>query len=134
MMCALVPRQPSLVGDPEHKAAPSQITPKQEHLAGRHDFVFRRAEVKKDRLTRLRKVRLTGVTTQDTSFAAMGEVCRDCTHIALWHSSIIGTRGIGARLAPILGFGIDQSSSKCEVTILFRTVRSFSKANPRFDF
>src|SRR5262249_49171061 len=91
-------------GDSEHKADPSQIYPDQEHLEGHHDFVFRRAEVKKDRLAGLSKVRLTGVTAKDTSFAALGEIRGNGTHVTLLHASIMSTLGIGARLAPIFGF------------------------------
>ena len=75
------PGQDGLFGDPEHKADPRQINTDQEHLEGHHDLLFRGAEVEKDRLARLRKLRLTGVTAKDTSLAALGEIRRDSTHV-----------------------------------------------------
>jgi len=87
------PAQHRLFRDPEYKADAGQIHSDQEHLEGHHDFVFRSAEVEKDRLACLREGRLTGVTAKDTSLAALGEIRRNSTHVALPHASIIDIIG-----------------------------------------
>src|SRR5437667_9270363 len=97
------PGQHSLFRDPEHKADPGQINPDQEHLESHHDFVFRSAKVEKDCLSRLRKLRRTGVTAKETSLAALGEIRRDRTHVPTRRSAIMSTRGMGARLTPVFG-------------------------------
>jgi hypothetical protein len=56
-----------------------------------------------DRIAGLSKERLTWVTTQDPSLAALRERGGDSAHVALLYSSIMRTRGIGARVAPIFG-------------------------------
>src|SRR5262247_1803609 len=98
------PAQHRFFRDPEHKADACQIHADQEHLESHHDFVFRRTEVEKDRLACLREGCLTGVTAKDTALAALGEVRRNSTYVALLHSSIMKALRIGTRLAPIFGF------------------------------
>src|SRR5215204_4326071 len=94
------PCQHRLFRHPEHKADPCQINPDQEHLESHHDLLFRGAEIKKDRLAGLSKGRLTCVTTKDPSLAALRAIGGDSAHVALLHSSIMSTLGIGARVAP----------------------------------
>src|SRR5204863_1590614 len=96
--CTPEPCQHGLFGDPEHKADACQINTDQEHFEGHHALVFRGAEIDKDRVARLRKGRLTGVTAKNTSFAALREVCGDSTHVPLLHASIMSALGIGAWL------------------------------------
>jgi hypothetical protein len=50
-----------------------------------------------------RIVRRTCAAAQDVSLAAWDEIRSHSAHIALLHASIVNTRGIGARLAPIFG-------------------------------
>ena len=76
----------------------------QEHLEGHHDLLFRGTEIEKDRRACLRKARRTRVATKDASLAALREIGGNSAHVALLHSSIMRTLGIGARLPPIFGF------------------------------
>ena len=83
---------------------PGQINPDQEHFEGHHDLFFRGAQIEKDCVACLSKVRRTCAAPQDASLATVREIRGDSAHIPLLHSSIMRTRGIGARLPPIFGF------------------------------
>src|SRR5262249_60889005 len=96
--------QHGLFCDAEHKADAGQINTDQEHFEGHHDLVFRGAEIEKDRLASLSKVRRTRVAAKDAALPALGEIRRDSAHVTLLQSSIMSALGIGAWLTPIFGF------------------------------
>ena len=100
----LEPRQHRLFRHAEHTADARQINPDQEHREGHHDLLVRRAEIEKDCLAGLRKVRRTRVAAKEASLATLGEIRGDSTHVALLHASIMSALGMRARLAPIFGF------------------------------
>ena len=100
---AFAPGQHGLCRHPAYTADPCQINPDQKHFESHHDFVFRRAEVEKGRLTGLSKVRFTRAPAKDTTLTALGEIRRDSTHVTACRSAIMSTLGIGARLAPVFG-------------------------------
>src|SRR5262249_6712330 len=97
------PGQHGLFRHAAYKADACQIHSDQEHLAGHPNLFFRGPQLKKDGCTGLGTVRLTRAAAKEASLAALGEICRDSTHVPTLPSALMRTRGLGARLAPSLG-------------------------------
>ena len=100
----LEPSPHGLFGHAEPQAAAGPLNTDQEPLADHPHRLCRGTQIAKDRRACLSKVRRARVATQEAAFAAWGERRSDSAHVALLQASIIGTCGIGARLAPIFGF------------------------------
>ena len=73
-------------------------------LEHENDFLFRRAQVKEDRLARLGELLPTQRAIKDAPLAALGQVGRNRSHIATIYQFIMVARRVGARLVPVLGF------------------------------
>jgi len=86
----------------QHKADGRSDHTDRRHLEGHHDLLSEVAKIEKDRLARLRKGRLTGVTAKETSFAACVRYVATSTHVPLLVGVIMRAPRIGARLPPLV--------------------------------
>src|SRR5262249_33614481 len=82
------PSQHSLFRHAEHKANACEINTDQEHLEGHHDLFFRGAQIEKDCLTGLGKVRLTRTAAEDASLTALRDNWLRVLQLLLNHCSI----------------------------------------------
>ena len=98
------PFEDRLFGDAEGAAHTAQLDFAQQQLEHEDDFLFTRAQVKKDCRARLGELFAAEFAVKDAPSAALGRVSRNRADIATVQQSIMRASRVGARLAPVLGF------------------------------
>jgi hypothetical protein len=109
---SIYPPQPfdqGLFGNPKHKADRRELDSNQQHLQRHHDFLFRRPQIKEDRVTGLGERPSTVTAFENAPAAALCCVGRNRADISLVHVLIPVTHWIRTRLIPIFRFSQEPS-------------------------
>ena len=98
------PFQDGLFRHAKREADAGQLDFAQQEFEHDDDFLFRRTQVKKDRLARLGELLAAEFAVKDAPLATLGPVSRKRSDIAMVHQSIMRASQVGAWLAPVFGF------------------------------
>src|SRR5207249_9726997 len=96
------PRQDGGFRHPQAKANVRQGHFDQEPFQRPEHLLVWSPQGKENGIARFREGLLTGATPEDPSLPALGQIGRNCAHVATVDQPIMGTIRVGAGLAPVL--------------------------------